>query len=40
MSTASWTGSEVTDLIGKDAFYETLIDVEAAYRATLSDNKP
>ena len=29
--------SEVTDLIGKDAFYETLIDVEAAYRATLSD---
>jgi high affinity sulfate transporter 1 len=31
--------SKLTDLIGKDAFFETLNDVEAAYRATLADNK-
>jgi SulP family sulfate permease len=31
--------SEVTDLVGKDAFFETLGDVEEAYRATVSDNK-
>jgi SulP family sulfate permease len=30
--------SEVTDLIGKDAFYEMLADVEAAYRAAVSQN--
>jgi sulfate permease, SulP family len=31
--------SEVTGLIGKDAFFETLDDVEAAYRATVPGNK-
>jgi high affinity sulfate transporter 1 len=31
--------SEVTDLIGKDAFYESLFDVEADYRATLPEDK-
>jgi high affinity sulfate transporter 1 len=31
--------SEVTDLIGKEAFYETIPDVEAAYQATVSGNK-
>jgi SulP family sulfate permease len=29
--------SELTDLIGKDAFFETLSDVEAAYRAAVSN---
>ena len=31
--------SEVTELIGKDAFFETLEDVEAAYRATGAGSK-
>jgi sulfate permease, SulP family len=31
--------SEVTDLVGKDAYFETLSDVEDAYRATVTDNK-
>ncbi len=31
--------SEVTDLIGKDAFYETLVDVEGAYRLLVLENK-
>ena len=31
--------SEVTDLVGKDAFFETIGDVEDAYRATVSDIK-
>jgi sulfate permease, SulP family len=31
--------SEVTDLVGKDAYFETVSDVEDAYRATVSDNK-
>ncbi len=31
--------SELTSLIGKDAFFETISDVEAAYRATIADNK-
>ena len=31
--------SELTDLIGKDAFFETISDVEATYRATIADNK-
>jgi len=30
--------SELTDLIGKDAFFETLSDVEDAYRAAVSGN--
>jgi len=29
--------SEVTELVGKDAFFETLGDVEAAYRAAVSN---
>jgi sulfate permease, SulP family len=32
--------SEVSDLIGKDAFFETLGDVEDAYRVAVPDNKP
>jgi MFS superfamily sulfate permease-like transporter len=32
--------SELTDLIGKDAFFETLSDVEAAYSAAILDNRP
>ena len=32
--------SEIADLIGKDAFYETISDVEAAYGAIILDNKP
>jgi SulP family sulfate permease len=28
--------SEVTDLVGKDAFFETLSDVETAYQAAVS----
>jgi SulP family sulfate permease len=32
--------SEVTALIGKDAFYETLVDVEESYRITIIGNKP
>jgi SulP family sulfate permease len=32
--------SELTDLIGKDAFFETLGDVEAAYGAAVSEKKP
>jgi sulfate permease, SulP family len=32
--------SELTNLIGKDAFFETLSDVETAYRAAILDNKP
>jgi sulfate permease, SulP family len=32
--------SGVTDLIGKDAFFETIGDVEDAYRLTVSDSKP
>jgi sulfate permease, SulP family len=32
--------SELTNLIGKDAFFETLSDVETAYRAAFLDNKP
>jgi MFS superfamily sulfate permease-like transporter len=31
--------SEVTDLVGKDAYFETLSDVEDAYRAMVADNK-
>jgi MFS superfamily sulfate permease-like transporter len=31
--------SELTDLIGKDAFYETISDVETAYRTNILDNK-
>ena len=31
--------SEFTDLIGKDAIYETLVDVEAAYRSSVPNNK-
>jgi SulP family sulfate permease len=31
--------SEVTDLIGKDGFYENLLDIEDAYRRTVLDNK-
>jgi sulfate permease, SulP family len=31
--------SEVTQLLGKDAFFENLADVEEAYRATVSGNK-
>ena len=30
--------SEVTNLIGKEAFYETLSDVEDAYRVTVLDS--
>jgi sulfate permease, SulP family len=30
--------SGVTDLVGKDAFYETIDDVSAAYQATVSGN--
>jgi len=32
--------SEIADLIGKDAFYETISDVEAAYGTIILDNKP
>jgi SulP family sulfate permease len=32
--------SELTDLIGKDAFFETLSDVEMAYRNTILDSEP
>ena len=32
--------SEIADLIGKDAFYETISDVEVAYGAIILDNKP
>jgi sulfate permease, SulP family len=32
--------SEITDLIGKEAFFESLRDVEAAYTATVLFNKP
>ena len=32
--------SNVTELIGKDAYFETLGDVETAYRATLSSKQP
>ena len=31
--------SEVTDLVGKDAYFETLIDVEDAYRATAAEKE-
>ncbi len=31
--------SEVTDLVGQDAYFETLSDVEAAYRAAIADNQ-
>ncbi len=31
--------SEVTDLVGKDAFFESLIDVEDAYRAYIASNQ-
>jgi len=31
--------SEVTDVIGKDFIFETVADVEAAYRATVQGNK-
>ena len=31
--------SEVTDLIGKDAFFEAISDVEIAYRAATSGNQ-
>ena len=31
--------SELTDLIGKDAFYETISEVETAYRTNILDNK-
>jgi len=30
--------SEVTELVGEDAYFETSSDVEEAYRATVSDN--
>jgi len=32
--------SELTNLIGKDALFETLSDVEAAYSTTILDKKP
>jgi MFS superfamily sulfate permease-like transporter len=32
--------SEITDLIGKDAFYESLSDVEAAFNTADSEHKP
>jgi SulP family sulfate permease len=32
--------SELTDLIGKDAFFETLSDVEMAYRNTILASEP
>jgi len=31
--------SELTDLFGKDAFFETISDTEAAYQATVSGSK-